>query len=363
MKAEIVAVGTELLLGQIANTNARWMSEQLADVGVDVLHHQTVGDNVDRVAEVLALAASRADVVLVTGGLGPTQDDMTREAIAPRGWGPARAASGAGGDAPREVPGLLGPVDAGEQPPAGRRPGGRPRRRARTRHGAGARRRAPGRGAALRDGRRAAGDGRDDGGDDPAGARDAHRGGDRLPRPARHRDRGVGGRRGARGPLRRLDEPHRGVPGDRRRGEGPADGEGGDAGGSRTTHRAAGRRGRGAARGRRLLDARRDPRGNRAAAPRRARLHDLHRGVVDGRERERAPDRRAGRLGGRRRRGRRVLGRGQAGRAWGRAGDARGRWGRERSVRAGDGRRRQAPAPRGRVPRADGGRGAGAPRG
>ena len=82
MRAEIVAVGTELLLGQIANTNARWMSEQLAAVGVDVLHHQTVGDNVDRVAEALSLAASRADVVLVTGGLGPTQDDLTREAIA-----------------------------------------------------------------------------------------------------------------------------------------------------------------------------------------------------------------------------------------------------------------------------------------
>ena len=82
MRAEIVAVGTELLLGQIANTNARWMSEELAAIGVDVLHHQVVGDNVDRVAEALALAASRADVVLVSGGLGPTQDDLTREAIA-----------------------------------------------------------------------------------------------------------------------------------------------------------------------------------------------------------------------------------------------------------------------------------------
>jgi len=82
VRAEIVAVGTELLLGQIANTNARWMSEELAAIGVDVLHHQVVGDNVDRVAEALALAASRADVVLVSGGLGPTQDDLTREAIA-----------------------------------------------------------------------------------------------------------------------------------------------------------------------------------------------------------------------------------------------------------------------------------------
>jgi nicotinamide-nucleotide amidase len=82
VRAEIVAVGTELLLGQIANTNARWMSEQVAAVGVDVLHHQVVGDNLERVAAALELAASRADVVLVTGGLGPTQDDLTREAIA-----------------------------------------------------------------------------------------------------------------------------------------------------------------------------------------------------------------------------------------------------------------------------------------
>jgi len=82
VRAEIVAVGTELLLGQIANTNARWMSEELAAIGVDVLHHQAVGDNLDRVVASLRLAADRADVVLVCGGLGPTQDDLTRDAIA-----------------------------------------------------------------------------------------------------------------------------------------------------------------------------------------------------------------------------------------------------------------------------------------
>ena len=82
MRAEIVAVGTELLLGQIANTNARWMSERLAAVGVDVLHHQVVGDNQERIVDALRLASSRVDVVLVTGGLGPTQDDVTRDAIA-----------------------------------------------------------------------------------------------------------------------------------------------------------------------------------------------------------------------------------------------------------------------------------------
>jgi len=81
VRAEIVAVGTELLLGQIANTNARWMSESLAAIGVDVLHHQAVGDNLERIVEAMRLASSRAEVVVVTGGLGPTQDDITRDAL------------------------------------------------------------------------------------------------------------------------------------------------------------------------------------------------------------------------------------------------------------------------------------------
>jgi nicotinamide-nucleotide amidase len=82
VRAEIVAVGTELLLGQIADTNARWMSEQLADAGIDVTNHQAVGDNLDRIVDALRLAAGRADVVLLSGGLGPTEDDITRDAIA-----------------------------------------------------------------------------------------------------------------------------------------------------------------------------------------------------------------------------------------------------------------------------------------
>ena len=82
MRVEILAVGTELLLGQIANTNARWMSESLAASGADVLHHQVVGDNLERIVEAIRLSAGRADVVLVTGGLGPTQDDITRDALA-----------------------------------------------------------------------------------------------------------------------------------------------------------------------------------------------------------------------------------------------------------------------------------------
>jgi nicotinamide-nucleotide amidase len=82
VRAEVVGVGTELLLGQITNTNARWISERLAEIGVDVLYHQVVGDNEGRIEDALRLALSHADVVIVTGGLGPTQDDITRQAVA-----------------------------------------------------------------------------------------------------------------------------------------------------------------------------------------------------------------------------------------------------------------------------------------
>lgn len=82
MRAEVVAVGTELLLGDIANDNAREISEALAGIGVDVLFHTVVGDNEERIAGVISRAIERADVVIVTGGLGPTHDDITREAIA-----------------------------------------------------------------------------------------------------------------------------------------------------------------------------------------------------------------------------------------------------------------------------------------
>ncbi|MFM7719048.1 MAG: competence/damage-inducible protein A [Actinomycetota bacterium] len=82
MRCELVAVGTELLLGQIANTNAQWMSERLAEVGVEVLHHQVVGDNHGRIVGAIELTASRADAVILTGGLGPTGDDITRDALA-----------------------------------------------------------------------------------------------------------------------------------------------------------------------------------------------------------------------------------------------------------------------------------------
>lgn len=81
MNAEIIAVGTELLLGQISNTNAQWLSERLAISGINVFHHGVVGDNLYRVEEIFSQAQNRSDVIIVTGGLGPTEDDMTREAF------------------------------------------------------------------------------------------------------------------------------------------------------------------------------------------------------------------------------------------------------------------------------------------
>lgn len=81
MKAEILAVGTELLMGQIANTNAQYISSRLPDVGVGVYYHDVVGDNPERLKQSLALAMSRSDVIILTGGLGPTQDDLTKETV------------------------------------------------------------------------------------------------------------------------------------------------------------------------------------------------------------------------------------------------------------------------------------------
>lgn len=82
MRAELVAVGSELLLGQGVDTNSAWIAGRLAEVGVDVHRHTTVGDNLDRLSSCLVEALARADVVILTGGLGPTQDDLTRHAVA-----------------------------------------------------------------------------------------------------------------------------------------------------------------------------------------------------------------------------------------------------------------------------------------
>ncbi len=79
--AEIVSVGTELLLGEIVDTNTTWLSSQLADLGVSLYRHVTVGDNKERLVTVFKEAASRADLVLSTGGLGPTSDDITHECL------------------------------------------------------------------------------------------------------------------------------------------------------------------------------------------------------------------------------------------------------------------------------------------
>ena len=82
MNAEIVSIGSELLLGQIVDTNASWMAQRLADLGVNLYYKTTVGDNPERMAEVLNQALDRADIVITGGGLGPTQDDLTREIVA-----------------------------------------------------------------------------------------------------------------------------------------------------------------------------------------------------------------------------------------------------------------------------------------
>jgi|SRR5581483_6525907 len=82
MRCEIVAVGTELLLGQIVDTNSAWIGEQLALAGIDVNWGTTVGDNLERIVAALRAALDRNDAVIVCGGLGPTHDDITREAIA-----------------------------------------------------------------------------------------------------------------------------------------------------------------------------------------------------------------------------------------------------------------------------------------
>lgn len=82
MRAEILSVGTELLLGQIVNANAAYLSRRLPDVGIDVYRHVTVGDNVERIRAAVRDGLNHADAVIVTGGLGPTADDVTSEAIA-----------------------------------------------------------------------------------------------------------------------------------------------------------------------------------------------------------------------------------------------------------------------------------------
>ena len=82
MNAEIVAIGSELLLGQIVDTNSAWMAQRLAGLGVNLFYKTVVGDNPGRMLEITTRAMDRSDLVITSGGLGPTQDDLTREMVA-----------------------------------------------------------------------------------------------------------------------------------------------------------------------------------------------------------------------------------------------------------------------------------------
>ena len=82
MRAEIISIGDELTTGQRLDTNSQWLSERLLEIGVPVAFHTTVGDTLDDNVLVFRQAAERADVIVATGGLGPTADDLTRQALA-----------------------------------------------------------------------------------------------------------------------------------------------------------------------------------------------------------------------------------------------------------------------------------------
>src|SRR5260370_18560920 len=82
MRAEIISIGSELTTGQSLDTNSEWLSLRLAEIGIPVIWHTTIADDLDANLDAFRLAARRAGLVIATGGLGPTQDDLTREALA-----------------------------------------------------------------------------------------------------------------------------------------------------------------------------------------------------------------------------------------------------------------------------------------
>ena len=82
MKTEIISVGTELLMGYVIDTNAPEIAQELLDIGVGIYYKQTVGDNPERLEAALKLASQRSDLIILTGGLGPTQDDITKQVAA-----------------------------------------------------------------------------------------------------------------------------------------------------------------------------------------------------------------------------------------------------------------------------------------
>ena len=81
MKSEIISIGSEITSGQNLDTNSQWLSRRLAEIGVAVGWHTTVADDLDANIDAVRIAAGRANLVLITGGLGPTQDDLTRESV------------------------------------------------------------------------------------------------------------------------------------------------------------------------------------------------------------------------------------------------------------------------------------------
>ena len=81
MNAELIAVGTEILLGDIVNTDAQVISQGLSELGIDVFYQTVVGDNPERLERVIREAADRADIIITTGGLGPTLDDLDRKSV------------------------------------------------------------------------------------------------------------------------------------------------------------------------------------------------------------------------------------------------------------------------------------------
>ena len=82
MKAEIISIGSEFTSGQNLDTNSQWLSRKLAEIGIAVGWHTTIGDHLDANIEAFRIACQRAGLIIATGGLGPTQDDLTREALA-----------------------------------------------------------------------------------------------------------------------------------------------------------------------------------------------------------------------------------------------------------------------------------------
>ena len=82
MKAEIFSIGTEILLGEIVDTNSKYIAYELANMGIDVFYKTSIGDNEKRLLDAINIAYKRADIIISTGGLGPTDDDLTKETFA-----------------------------------------------------------------------------------------------------------------------------------------------------------------------------------------------------------------------------------------------------------------------------------------